>query len=55
MKCIVSSQVARLDLDAVAIHQLTSMDKFELAKRIYTEGHNYYDYDNVEAYNFVSL
>ena len=55
MKCIVSSQVARLDLDAVAIHQLTSMEKFELAKRIYTEGHNYYDYDNVEAYNFVSL
>jgi hypothetical protein len=55
MKCIVSSQVARLDLDAVAIHQLTSMENFELAKRIYIEGHNYYDYDNVEAYNFVSL
>jgi hypothetical protein len=31
------------------------MEKFESAKRIYTEGHNYYDYDNTEVFNFVSL
>ena len=39
----------------MAIHQLASLEKFELAKRIYTEGHNYYDYDNTKVYNFVSL
>ncbi len=50
-----TNMVAKLDLDAVAIHQLVSMDKHEIAKKIYVEGHNYYDYDNTEAYNFVSL
>lgn len=39
----------------MAIHQLLSMDKYGAAKRIYLEGHNYYDYDNKEDYNFVSL
>jgi len=50
-----TNMIARLDLDAVAIHQMMSMEKYELAKRIYEEGHNYYDYDNQEEYNFVSL
>ena len=48
-------QLAKIDLDAVAIHQLMSMEKYDVAKRIYLEGHNYYDYDNKEEFNFVSL
>ena len=48
-------QIAKLDLDAVAIHQLMNMEKYEVAKRIYLEGHNYYDYDDQKDYSFVSL
>lgn len=50
-----TNMVAKLDLDVVAIHHMMDMEKFELAKRIYLEGHNYYDYDNTDMYNFVSL
>jgi len=48
-------QLARVDLDAVAIHQMMSMEKYDIAKRIYLEGHYYYDYDSTDRYNFVSL
>jgi len=50
-----TNMVAKLDLDVVAIHHLMDMGKLELAKKIYIEGYNYYDYDNAELYNFVSL
>ena len=49
-----TNMLAKLDLDAVAIHQLMVMDQHEVAKRIYMEGHNYYDYD-LKEYAFVSL
>lgn len=39
----------------MAIHQMMSMEKYDIAKRIYLEGHNYYDYDSTDTYNFVSL
>lgn len=32
-----------------------SMDKHDIAKRIYEEGHNFYDYDKQANYNFVSI
>jgi len=50
-----TNMIAKLDLDAVAIHQLMSMEKYEAAKKIYMEGHNYYDYDDEREYSFVSL
>jgi len=50
-----TNMLAKLDLDVVAIHQMMSMEKSEVAKRIYLEGHNYYDYDNQADYSFVSL
>ena len=34
---------------------MLSMDKYGIGKRIYQEGHNFYDYDNEEDYSFVSL
>eukprot|EP00804_Cyclotella_cryptica_P018112 CCRYP_005898-RB/>CCRYP_005898-RB protein AED:0.02 eAED:0.02 QI:1433/1/1/1/0.93/0.88/17/82/2547 len=46
---------ARLDLDAVAIHQLMSMEKYSLAREIYLNGLNYYDYDNEAQFGFVSF
>ncbi|KAL7522638.1 hypothetical protein ACHAWX_007338 [Stephanocyclus meneghinianus] len=46
---------AKLDLDAVAIHQLMSMEKYSLASEIYLNGLNYYDYDNEAQFGFVSL
>jgi hypothetical protein len=50
-----TNMIAKLDLDAVAIHQMMSMEKNDLAKRIYLEGHNYYDYDSPDEFGFVSL
>jgi hypothetical protein len=32
-----------------------SLEKFSLAKEIYTNGHNYYDYDDETKFGFVSL
>lgn len=32
-----------------------SMEKYDIAKRIYIEGHFLYDYDSADTYNFVSL
>jgi hypothetical protein len=45
---------ARLDLDAVAIHQLMSLEKYSAARDVYLNGLNYYDYDD-ENFGFVSL
>lgn len=39
----------------MAIHQMMSLEKYDIAKRIYLEGLNFYDYDSTEVYNFVSL
>ena len=50
-----TNMIAKLDLDAVAIHQLMSMEKDDAAKKIYLEGHNYYDYDSPNDFSFVSL
>jgi len=50
-----TNMLAKLDLDAVAIHQLMVMDQHDVAKRIYMEGHNYYDYNLKQDYAFVSL
>lgn len=50
-----TNMISKIDLDAVAIHQMMAMEKYDVAKRIYQEGHNYYDYDNKEDYNFVSV
>ncbi|KAL7554731.1 hypothetical protein ACHAWF_018259 [Thalassiosira exigua] len=50
-----TNEIAKLDLDAVAIHQLMSMDKNEIAQRIYLEGHNYFDYENPTGFGFVSF
>jgi len=47
-------QLAKLDLDAVAIVQLMSIENYDLARDIYVNGYSYYDYDNAE-YGFVSL
>ena len=48
-------QINKLDLDAVAIQQMLSMEKSEIAKSIYLQGHNYYDYDKPKEFGFVSL
>ena len=48
-------QTARLDLDAVAIHQLMSLEKYNAAKDVYVNGLNYYDYDDETKFGFVSL
>lgn len=48
------TQVARLDLDAVAINQMIQLEKYDIATNIYLAGHNYYDYDK-EDIGFVSL
>ncbi len=34
---------------------MMSMEKYDIAKRIYIEGHFLYDYDSTGTYNFVSL
>lgn len=52
---IPSLQPARLDLDAVAIHQLMSVEKYDIAKEVYLNGLNYYDYDDETKFGFVSL
>lgn len=46
---------ARLDLDAVAIHQLMSLEKYSAARDVYLNGLNYYDYDDESKFGFVSL
>ena len=48
------SQVARLDLNAVAIDQLLSLAKYDLAFLIYLYGYNYYNYCN-RNYGFLRL
>lgn len=47
-------QVAKLDLDAVAIYQLMSVENYDASKKIYLDGYNYYDYDDT-TYGFISL
>lgn len=48
------TQIAKLDLDAVAINQMIQLEKYDIATKIYLEGYNYYDYDK-EDFGFVSL
>jgi len=48
------TQIAKLDLDAVAINQMIQLEKYDIATNIYLEGYNYYDYDK-EDIGFVSL
>ena len=49
-----TNMLAKIDLDAVAIHQMMVMDRHDIAKRVYMEGHNFYDYD-LKSYAFVSI
>ena len=52
--CLLLVQAAKIDLDVVAIHQMMSIERYDIALSIYTDGLNYYDYDSSD-YNFVSL
>ena len=47
-------QIAKLDLDAVAIDQMMQLEKYKIATDIYMNGHNYYDYEK-EDIGFVSI